>query len=157
MGRLLASLPVIGTILALVIRRFRVEDRSMEPSLNPGQGILCRRLSTRPARGSIVVFPHPRRPEMWLVKRIVGLPGEEVVVDFGEVLVDERSGVDLWGAGQETFPEGRWTVGPGEVLVLSDNRPATTDDGRTFGPVPMSGMMKVIWPRIRSRRPPQRL
>jgi len=124
----------------------------MEPSLVPGQGILCGRLGTRPPRGSIVVFPHPRRPEMWLVKRIVGLPGEDVVVDFGEVVVDERSGVDLWGAGQETFPEGRWPVGPGEVLVLSDNRLATADDGRTFGPVPMKGMLKVIWPRTTRRR-----
>jgi len=155
-GRLLVWLPVIGTILAPVIRRFRVEDRSMEPSLGPGRRILCRRLGTRPARGSIVVFPHPRRPGMWLVKRIVGLSGEEVVVDFGEVIIDERVGVDLWGAGQETFPEGRWLVGPGEVLVLSDNRPATKDDGRTFGPVPMGGMMKVIWPRPGSRRPPKR-
>ena len=90
---------------------------------------------------------------MWLVKRIVGLPGEEVVVDFGEVSIDGRSGVDLWGVAQETFPEGRWRVGPGEVLVLSDNRPATADDGRTFGPVPISGMMKVIWPWMRSQPP----
>ncbi len=126
----------------------------MEPSLGPGQRILCRPLGTPPTRGSIVVFPHPRRPEMWLVKRIVGLPGEDVVVDFGEVVIDERSGVDLWGAGQQTFPEGRWRVGPTEVLVLSDNRPATADDGRTFGPVPMSGMMAVIWPRNHGNRPP---
>jgi type IV secretory pathway protease TraF len=90
---------------------------------------------------------------MWLVKRIVGLPGEEVVVDFGEVAIEGRSGVDVWGAAQETFPEGRWRVGPGEVLVLSDNRPATADDGRTFGPVSMSGMLKVIWPWMRSRPP----
>lgn len=154
MGLLLVWLPVIGTILGPVIRRFRVEDRSMEPFLVPGQGILCRPLGTRPVRGSIVVFPHPRRPEMWLVKRIVGLPGEEVVVDFGEVVIDERSGVDRWGAGQQTFPEGRWRVGPREVLVLSDNRPATADDGRTFGPVPMSGMMSVVWPRRNGSHPP---
>jgi type IV secretory pathway protease TraF len=92
---------------------------------------------------------------MWLVKRIVGLPGEEVVVDFGEVMVDQKPGVDVWGAGQQTFPEGRWQVGPGEVLVLSDNRPATADDGRTFGPVPMLGMMKVIWPRTRRNQSPK--
>ena len=153
MGRLLGWLPVIGTILAPVIRRFRVEDRSMEPSLAPGKGIVCRSLGTRPARGSIVVFRHPRRPEMWLVKRVVGLPGEEVVVDFGEVIVDGRSGVDVWGAGQETFPEGRWRVGPASVFVLSDNRPATVDDGRIFGPVPIGGMMRVIWPRPQPDQP----
>jgi type IV secretory pathway protease TraF len=86
---------------------------------------------------------------MWLVKRVIGLPGEEVVVDFGEVIIDGRSGVDQWGAGQVTFPEGRWKLGTDEVLVLSDNRPATVDDGRSFGPVPMSGMLRVIWPRMK--------
>ena len=90
---------------------------------------------------------------MWLVKRIVGLPGEEVVVDFGEVVVDGRVGVDVWGAGQETFPEGRWKLGPHEVLVLSDNRPATVDDGRSFGPIPVTGMLKMIWPRMNAKEP----
>lgn len=128
----------------------------MEPYLGPGKSIFCRRLGTRPARGSIVVFHHPRRSELWLVKRIVGLPGEKVVIDFGEVVIDGRSGVDVWGDGMETFPEGQWTVGPLEVFVLSDNRPATADDGRSFGPVPVSGMMKVIWPRVRRSQSPGR-
>lgn len=87
---------------------------------------------------------------MWLLKRIIGLPGEEIVIDFGEVLIDARSGVDVWGAGHNTFPEGRWELGTGEVLVLSDNRSATVDDGRSFGPVTITGMFKVIWPRIKS-------
>ena len=151
MGRLLGWLPVLRTILAPVMRRFRVKDRSMEPSLPPGTGIVCRTVVTRPVRGSIVVFPHPRRPDMWLVKRVVGLPHEEVVVDFGEVLIDGRSGVDLWSGGQTTFPEGKWRVGTDEVLVLSDNRVATVDDGRSFGPVPLNGMLRVIWPRMKPR------
>jgi signal peptidase I len=123
----------------------------MAPVLPPARWIVCRSLGTRPSRGSIVVFPHPRRPAMWLVKRIVGLPGEEVVVDFGEVLIDGRSGIDPWGAGQKTFPEGRWKLAAGEVLVLSDNRSATVDDGRSFGPVPAGGMLRVIWPPTKAR------
>jgi type IV secretory pathway protease TraF len=90
---------------------------------------------------------------MLLVKRIVGLPGEEVVVDFGEVVIDGRSDVDLWGVEQDTFPEGRWKLGSGEVLVLSDNRRATVDDSRSFGPVPMTGMLKVIWPPVKPSPP----
>lgn len=88
---------------------------------------------------------------MWLLKRIIGLPDEEVIVDFGEVLINGRSGVDRWGAGHDTFPEGRWKVGTGEVFVLSDNRPATVDDGRSFGPVPVSGMLSLIWPRSKPK------
>jgi signal peptidase I len=119
----------------------------MEPALAPGNWIVCRAIGTRPTRGSIVVFPHPRRPDMWLVKRIVALPGEEVVLDLGEVVIDGRSGIDVWGGDHDTFPEGRWRVGTGEVLVLSDNRRSTADDARSFGPIGTSGMLKVVWPR----------
>ena len=125
----------------------------MEPSLIPGRRILCRALDTPPSRGAIVVLPHPRRTQMWLVKRIVGLPGEEVVIDFGQVLIDGNPSVDIWSAGHDTFPEGKWSLGRGEVLVLSDNRPATADDGRSFGPVPTQGMFVVIWPPTRTGRP----
>ena len=124
----------------------------MEPSLAPDRLLICRALGTRARRGSIVVFRHPRQPGMWLVKRVVGLPGEEVEIDLGEVLVDGDRGVDLWGYGQSTMPEGKWVIAEGEVLVLSDNRLATVDDGRSFGPVPMRDMFRLIWPRIRSRQ-----
>ena len=126
----------------------------MEPSLAPDRLLICRPLGTRPLRGSIVVFPHPRRQAMWLVKRVVGLPGEEVEVDFGRVLVNGDPGIDLWDPGENTFPEGKWNIGEREVLVLSDNRPGTLDDGRSFGPVGTRDMFKVIWPRVR-RKPPR--
>ena len=121
----------------------------MEPSLLPGRSIFCRKLLTTPVRGSIVVLSHPGRPGMWIVKRIVGLPGEVVESDFGQVLIDGRPGLDRWAFGQDTFPEGTWRPGRGEVLVLSDNRAATVDDGRSFGPVAVVGMLEMIWPRVR--------
>ena len=124
----------------------------MEPSLVPGRLLVCRALGTRPRRGSIVVFPHPRHRATWLVKRIVGLPGEEVEIDFGRVLVNGDPGIDLWDPGDNTFPEGKWNVGEREVLVLSDNRPGTVDDGRSFGPVEIADMLKVIWPLVKRKR-----
>ena len=119
----------------------------MEPFLSPGSRIVGRALGVRPSRGSVVVFRHPRRPEMWLVKRVIGLPGEAVEIDFGEVLIDGRAGVDQWGSRLEKFPEGKWQLGSGQVLVLSDNRSATADDGRTFGPISTTGVLKMVWPR----------
>ena len=121
----------------------------MEPFLTPGRRIVCWALPANPSRGSVVVFPHPRHPEMWLVKRVIGLPGEQVVIDFGEVLIDGRPGLDRWGSNIDTFPEGRWQLGGDEALLLSDNRRATADDGRTFGPVPISVMLRMVWPRVK--------
>jgi phage repressor protein C with HTH and peptisase S24 domain len=51
------------------VRRFAVVEDSMHPTLMPGDGLLavrCRRLR----RGQIRVFPDPRRPGRWLVKRV---------------------------------------------------------------------------------------
>jgi type IV secretory pathway protease TraF len=86
---------------------------------------------------------------MTLVKRVVGLPGEKVAIDFGEVIIDGRDGVDLWGTGT-TFPEGEWHLGPKEWFLLSDNRSATVDDSRGFGPVTLGGPPTMFW-RMRLR------
>jgi signal peptidase I len=122
----------------------------MEPALVDGDRIWCTRLHGIPPRGAIAVFVHPLIPDFWLVKRVVGLPGEQIELDFGALLVNGRSGLDLWGRG-ETFPEGRWLVDRAAVFVLSDNRSATIDDSRRFGPVPTQGML------IATRRSRRRL
>ena len=55
------------------IVRFRVDDRSMEPTLNPGDYVLVNRWSYKsgePARGDLVVVRDPQQPARFLVKRI---------------------------------------------------------------------------------------
>ncbi len=115
----------------------------MEPALVDGDRLQCTRLRGIPHRGAMAVFVHPLIPDFWLIKRVIGLPSERVDLDFGQVLIDGRPGLDNWAHG-DTFPEGQWLVGPGEVFVLSDNRTATMDDSRRFGPVPIEGMLVPI-------------
>jgi signal peptidase I len=122
----------------------------MEPTLLGGDRLVCGPTARWVRRGALVVFPHPLRPEMSLVKRVVGLAREVITLDFGQVLVDGRGGVDRWGAGG-AFPEKQWTVGLGEIFVLSDNRSSTIDDSRHFGPISLSRVAPVIWrhrPRV---------
>jgi signal peptidase I len=54
-------------------RRFRVEDESMRPTLEPGDYVLVNRWAYRtraPARGDLVVVRDPEAPERFLVKRV---------------------------------------------------------------------------------------
>ena len=111
----------------------------MEPTLADGDMLWGVRI--QPSRGSIVIFPHPRRPDFWLTKRVVAVGGDSVEIDFGSVLVNGQP--EAWGSG-DTFPEGRWEVGAQSVFVLSDNRNVTADDSRTFGPVEVSSMYRTI-------------
>jgi nickel-type superoxide dismutase maturation protease len=57
----------------LPFRRFRVEDRSMQPTLAPGDYVLVNRWAFRlrpPAPGDLVVLEDPEVPSRFLVKRV---------------------------------------------------------------------------------------
>lgn len=62
------------------MRRFVVAEASMSPVLEPGDVVVARR-DDHPPPGSIVVFPHPTRPGMWLVKRATAVSGGEAWVE----------------------------------------------------------------------------
>jgi hypothetical protein len=75
-------------------RRFLVADRSMEPTLVDGQGLLA--IPTRAARvGQLRCVEHPQRPGFWLVKRVseVHADGTMSVLsdNFGATTADSRS------------------------------------------------------------------
>lgn len=60
----------------LPLQRFRVEDRSMEPELLPGDFVIVNRWSYRigsPERGDVVVLRDPEAPDRYLVKRIADI------------------------------------------------------------------------------------
>ena len=119
----------------------------MAPALSPGDRILAQRLR-RPRRGRVVFFPHPDRADFWLVKRIVGLPGERIEVREGRLHVDGEKRPDPW-AGGPTAPDGCWDVPADGIFVLSDARHRTRADSRTLGPVPFSDAYVA---RVRYRR-----
>lgn len=119
----------------------------MSPALTNGDRFIGRPAARRrpPPRGSVVAFTHPHRSGFWLVKRVVGLGGEVVSIDTGEVLIDGRAGLDVWGHGWST-PDGEWQVPDGELFVLSDQRPVTRDDSRSFGPIATTDLYRMIFP-----------
>nr|MDE0501904.1 signal peptidase I [bacterium] len=129
----------------LRLRRFAVSGASMSPALGDGARFIGRLAHRAESirRGSIVAFPHPVRGGFWMVKRVVGMGGETVTIEGGEVLIDGKAGLDHWGTGL-SVPEGRWAVPPERVFVLSDQRPLTRDDSRTFGPVGTDCMYRMM-------------
>lgn len=61
------------------LRRFVVADRSMEPTLVAGQGLVGWR-SDRAAIGQLRCVEHPYRPDFWLVKRVEAVDGDDMIV-----------------------------------------------------------------------------
>ncbi|MEI2620314.1 MAG: hypothetical protein V9G09_06200 [Candidatus Nanopelagicales bacterium] len=72
----------------LPLRRFVVSDRSMEPTLVEGQGLLATPYGAAKS-GQVRCFEHPRRRGFWLVKRVSQVEGASMTVSS-----DNPAGVD---------------------------------------------------------------
>lgn len=72
-----------------ILRRFVVADRSMEPTLVAGQGLLTTGLG-RPRPGQLRCFPHPARPDFYLVKRVLQVHPDATMT----VVSDNPEGTD---------------------------------------------------------------
>lgn len=113
----------------LFTARIRVEGGSMEPSLHDGEFVVINRLAYRwndPQRGEIIVFRFPLDPERRFIKRIIGLPGDVVTVQEGNVSVNGLPLQEPYVSAPPRY-DGTWTVEEGHVFVLGDNRNNSSD------------------------------
>ena len=134
-----------------MIGRVRVEKISMEPSLIPGEILLVNKLAYRSGEfeyGDIVTFHYPLDPDLDYVKRVIGLPGDEVVVSGNQVVVNGRQ---LYEPYISAAPEynGTWNVPAENLFVLGDNRNPSADS-HVWGFVPFENVIgkafAVYWP-----------
>ena len=116
------------------LRRYVIAEQSMMPTLRDGDWVLAQRSTGPLSRGEIIVFDHPGRPGLTLVKRVVGLPNETITISNAQVHVDGDVLAEPWADGP-TRPDGEWALAEDEVFVLSDARTLTLADSRAFGPV----------------------
>ena len=155
------SLVIILPIRYFIIQPFYVKGASMESTFQDHQYLIIDEISYRfhsPQRGQVVVFRYPLNPQEYFIKRIIGLPGEEVQIKDGEVFIYNAAHPEGFvlnepylEAGTKTFSDNanRIKIGPDEYYVLGDNRGASKDS-RYFGPVDASFVTgKVLfrgWP-----------
>jgi signal peptidase I len=135
----LAVAAVIILVLQFVIQKFVVEGSSMNFTLHDGQQHLVNKIVYRfhePERGDIIVFhPPPEIDEDDFIKRIIGLPGEKVVIANGKVIIHKADG-SLMQLDEPyiTRPANRDFEGDiipeGEYFVMGDNR-VNSSDSRT--------------------------
>src|SRR5512143_4369105 len=82
---------VLFLIINAVSARVRVDGLSMLPTLQDGEFVLVNRLAYRfgaPSRGDIIVFRSTTQPDLDLIKRIIGIPGDKIAVANGKVRVN---------------------------------------------------------------------
>jgi len=130
-----AAIVALAALAAGILRRHlwvtRVTSESMAPSLGSGDRLLTRavRDASRLRRGDVVVIDSSEL-QMRIIKRVVGLPGERVVVDREGVFIDEVLLEERWPR-IPGGPVGSFVVPEDGLLVLGDNR-ASSSDSRSW-------------------------
>jgi signal peptidase I len=131
--------------------RVRVDGYSMRPTLEDGEFVLVSKLSYfwgDVTRGDIVVFHFPLNPEEELIKRVIGLPGDRVMVENGQVFVNGQAISEPYIA-QSPLYSGEWLVEENHLFVLGDNR-NNSNDSKDWGLMPMENLVGkavlIYWP-----------
>jgi len=139
---------LIFFLIRVVIQNFRIEGQSMEPTLHAGQYLIVNKAVYRwlhpPERGDIIVFEYPRSPDRDFIKRVIGLPGEEVEIRDGIVYINGRALNEPYISSPSTRSFGPQVVGPDEYFVLGDNRP-NSSDSRSWGMLPRKYIVGKAW------------
>jgi len=142
---------VLYFLIDLVLGRVRVENISMEPTLQPGQFILVNKMAYRLGdfrRGDVIIFHYPRNPNEDYIKRVVGLPGETIAIHDNKVYVNNQPLDEPYIAAPPQYT-GEWTVPPDQVFVLGDNRNQSSDS-HSWGFVPhdliVGRALVIYWP-----------
>ncbi|MEA3460010.1 MAG: signal peptidase I [Chloroflexota bacterium] len=138
---------VIFLLIQIFIQNFRIQGPCMEPSLYTGQRLVINKivyLLHPPQRGDIIVFKYPRDPRRDFIKRVIGLPGEEVEVREGRVFINGQELNEPYATNFATYSWGPKAMGPEEFFVLGDNR-NNSSDSHNWGPVPRKYIVGKAW------------
>ncbi len=135
----LGAIAVTIFILTFIGQRMVVNGPSMENTLFNGESVIVDKLSykfSNPQRFDVVVFPYKYEENTDFIKRVIGLPGEKIRIDYdgniyinGEILEEHYGKAVIIEPGRA---EKEITLGEDEYFVLGDNRNNSTDSRDPF-------------------------
>ena len=143
----LALTLVIFLLIRFAVQNFRIEGFSMEPNFHDGQFLIVDKVSYMlhpPERGDVIVFIPPNNTTRDFIKRIIGLPGDQVEVVNGRVLVNGAVLDEPYPLAPASYSAATVTVPAGEYFVLGDNR-NNSSDSHSWGPVSVKSIIGKAW------------
>lgn len=121
---------------------YLVDGRSMDPTFKTGDYLIVDKISYRdnqPERNSVLVFKYPSNPKKSFIKRVIGLPGETVIVKDGNVKIVNAQNPEGFELDQSyvthtSLNSFEITLAGDEYFVMGDNR-LESFDSRSWGPL----------------------
>lgn len=159
-GFLLGTLEQVVFALALFmiiylffLQPHQVKGRSMEPNFSDGEYLLTDKVSyriTSPKRGEVIVFSAPPDRREDFIKRIIGLPGENIAIKNGTVFINQKELSEIYLPEEaltstgNVLDKGELKLKEGEYFVLGDNRDHSSDS-RAWGSIKREDMVGRAW------------
>lgn len=153
---LLVVLCAAYLIITYVGQRTQVSGSSMETTLSDGDNLLVDKITYRfsePKRFDIIVFPFQYVTDTYYIKRIIGMPGETVQIDYdgniyinGSLLEESYGREVIQNPGRAAEPI---TLGKDEYFVMGDNRNNSSDSrDPSVGNIHRKDIIGRAWVRI---------
>ena len=142
------AIVIVVPIRLWIAQPFVVSGDSMDDTFENGQYLIINELSYElgsPSRGDVMIFKYPLNPSEYFIKRVIGLPGETVVVHNNTVTIKNVTNPNGFVLSEpyakgETFGEETITLSPNQYFVMGDNR-MVSSDSRLWGPVPSNDIV----------------
>jgi len=146
---------IFAFVYLLILQPHKIKGLSMSPNFPDGEYLLTDKVTYRfgePERGDVVVFEPPTSTEgEEFIKRIIGLPGEKILIKNGKIYINgkllkedyiERN---IYTSGGTFIQEEKGiTVPSGQYIVLGDNRPHSADS-RAWGYITKKAITGKAW------------
>lgn len=117
-------------VMTFIARAFTVDGPSMMPTIQSGERLLVDKITYRlrpPQRGEVVVFRFPGDPRQFYIKRVIGIPGDEIMITHGQVYVNGIVLDEPYIDSSVYGSFGPYTVPQDHLFVLGDNRNNSED------------------------------
>ena len=136
----LIKFAIIALIIVIPIRMFIaqpfvVSGESMFPTFNDGEYLIVDEISYiigNPHRGDVIIFRYPNDTKRFFIKRIIGMPNEEIIIKNGEVIIINKENPNGFTLKEPYIDEQfntttSYKTGDNEYFVLGDNRNRSSD------------------------------
>ncbi len=138
-------------VYLLILRPHKIKGQSMHPNFPDGEYLLTEKVTyytKDPQRGDVVVFKPPISEDEF-IKRVIGLPGETVLVKDGKVYLNgellREDYIKVQTGGGSFLNEGdEYIVPENNYFVMGDNRPHSSDS-RAWGPITKKVITGKAW------------